>query len=183
MKIENIQAKVLEIVESVPFGNSDTQNRVAIINREGTPCRALRHAALRIMNRLEAMRECQYSIRRREIEIKILERDLTGETDELKRELIALDIEKKRSGDAYTQKLFKDAMREVESLWPVLQAMGTITREQFEVEEIAWYANRHGIDVSLSGDLYEKIKALPSAAHNTLPGLSDLMARLSVHGD
>lgn len=169
MNIDDVQERVLTLVEDVPFGNSDTQNRVVIVNGEVTPYRALRHSALRVMNRLEALRECQYTLRRREIEIKILQRDLANETDELKRDLIALDIEQKRSGDAYTKKLIKDAIREIESLWPIIQALGGVSREKFEQEEALWYAKKHGTDIA-QGDIYRQItdasrqKAIPDFA-------------------
>lgn len=172
MNIEDLQAQLLALVEHVPFGNSDTQNRVAIVNDEGTPYRALRHSALRVMNRLEALRECQYTLRRREIEIKLLQRDLASEQDELRRELIALDIEQKRSGDAYTKKLIKDAIREIESLWPIIQARGGVTREEFELEEVEWYAKKHGISVDKGADLYHHIASDPREA---LPAFSALL--------
>lgn len=171
MSIEKIQEQILALVEDVPFGNSDAQNRLAIVDGEHTPCRALRHAALRIINRLEAMRECEYAMRRREIEIKMLERDLANEPDELKRELIALDIEQKRGGSAYTRKLFKDAVREIESLWPVLQAMGKVTRDQFEAEEIGHYAAKHKQELNFSNDLFARI-----GKGAALPPLAELLA-------
>lgn len=172
MNVDEIQAKILDLVENVPFGNSDTQNRVAIVNEEATPYRALRHAALRVMNRLEALRECKYTVRRRQIELKILERDLANEADPLKQELIALDIEQKRSGEAYTRKLVKDAIREIESLWPIIQARGGVTREDFELEEVEWYAKKHGISVDKGADLYHHIASDPREA---LPAFSALL--------
>ena len=171
LNIEQIQERILALVEDVPFGNSNAQNRIAIVDGEQTPCRALRHSALRIINRLEAMRECEYAMRRRDIEIKMLERELASATDPLKRELITLDIEQKRGGGAYTRKLFKDAMREIESLWPVLQAMGKVTRDQFEAEEIEHYAAKHKQELDFSNDLFARI-----GKGAALPPLAELLA-------
>ena len=101
----------IELIEEVPFGNSDWQNRHAIVNEEKTPARAYRHAALRIMNRLQALKELKYNKAKQDIVIRILKRDMASEPDELKRELIALEIEHKTSGEAYTKKLANDAIK------------------------------------------------------------------------
>lgn len=157
-ELEALYKRVLDLAVEVPFGNSDTQNRTTIVNEERTPHRAYRHAALRIMNRLEALRETRYNLRKREIEIKILERDLAQCEDSLKCELLKLDIEFKRSADVYMQKLIIDAIREIESLWPVIQALGKVSREDFERGEIEWYQQKHGLHVDLKKDLYAQIE-------------------------
>ena len=178
MNIEQVIEQVLDLVEDVPFANSDTQNRVVIVDKEQTPCRALRHSALRIMNRLSALREYQYTKRRREIEIKILQRDMEKEPDELKRELITLDIEHRRGDEAYERKLVKDAIREVASLWPVLQGMGKVTRDEFEAEEIAHYAEKHQQALDLSRDLFARV-----SKGGALPSFGELIALTSGAAD
>ncbi len=157
--LETLYETVVDLAEEVPFGNSDWQNRQGIVNDEKTPCRAYRHAALRIMNRLEALRELRFNMRKRDVEIRILQRDLTNESDDLKREMIQIEIDQKRSADSYTRKLTKDAVREIESLWPVLAAMGKLTRAQFEAEEQQFYEKKHNLKLPASGDLYDAIKA------------------------
>lgn len=182
MKVDDIYNTVLELFESVPFGNSDFQNRLVIVNKERTPARAYRHAALRIMNRLEALKEAHYNIRRRQIEIKLLERDLANEKDDLKKQLIEIEIEEKRSGERYTQKLVADAVQEIRSLWPVIQAIGKLPRQEFEDQEALHYREKHGEAVALEGDLYGAIQAL---GQNTpdLPDIPKLLTLLALDPD
>lgn len=155
--LEQLAGTILDLVQEVPFGNSDTQNRVAIVNEECTPHRSYRHAALRIMNRIEALREVKFNLRKRDIEIRMLQRE-RDTADELRKEMIDLEIEHRRSGDRYSQKLISDAIREIESLWPVIQAMGRVSRADFEQGELAWYQKKHGIKLDLKSDLYSQIE-------------------------
>lgn len=155
--IDKIISNFIELVEEVPFGNSDTQNRQAIVNDEKTPYRAYRHAALRVMNRLEALREANYNLRKREIEIKMLLEE-KQHASELRCEMIDLEIEHKRSGDPYAKKLIADAIREIESLWPVIQSLGKVSRKEFEQGEIDWYRHKHNIAIDLRKDLFAEIE-------------------------
>lgn len=159
MSIEKLYESVVHLVEDIPFGNSDLQNRMVIVNDEKTPCRAARHAGLRIMNRIEALRENYYSLRKNDIEIRMLERDKANVRDDLQKELLQLEIERRLSGMRYTKKLIKDAIREIEVLIPVLDAVGKITREQFEKEEREHYRLKHpDIEVPPEDcDLYARI--------------------------
>ena len=133
--LQDTITRFIETVEEVPFGNSDWQNRQAIVNCELTPERAYRHASLRIMNRLQALSECYYSLRKEDIEVKKLERKLSTEQDDLERELLQIEISRKASNRPYTKKLIQDAIQEIESLQPVIQSIGKLTREKFEAGE------------------------------------------------
>lgn len=159
-------AGFIDVIAEVPFGNSDYQNRQAIVNDELTPMRAYRHAALRITNRLNALMESYYHLRRTNIEIQKLERGLALETDELERELLQIDIEQKRAGLPYTKKLVADAIREIESLYPVIETLGKVTREQFELEEGDHFAKKLGVPAQIAqqaDDLYQSITGIVSA--------------------
>lgn len=129
----------LELVDEVPWGNSDWQNKNVIVNGEMTPERAYRHSSLRIMNRLQALNECYYALRKDNIMLKKFERQLLTEEDELERELIQLEIDKIKSGRPYTQKLVRDAINEIDSLAPIIQSMGKLSKEQFESAEDGYF--------------------------------------------
>lgn len=173
-----VYRQIVETIEEVPFGNSDAQNRNAIVNEERTPCRAYRHAALRIMNRLEALREAQYNLRKREIEIRMLESDRAAAKDPLKIELLDLEIEHRRSADPYTQKFIKDAVREIESLWPVIASMGKLTRAQFEAEEALHYEKKHGLKLARDHDLYAQIVGQGADGRIEAPDFAALLEQL-----
>lgn len=155
--LSKMLSTVMDAAENIPFGNSDTQNRNAIINDEKTPARAARHALLRVSNRMQALIESSYSLRKDNKEIEILKRDREKEPDKLKRELIDLEIERKLILRPYTRKLIIDAMREIESLWPVVQNIGKLSREKFEAEEAEHYRLKHGITLNPQDDLYSNI--------------------------
>lgn len=150
----------IALVEEVPWGNSDWQNQQTIINRELTPERAYRHASIRIMNRFEALKETYYSIQKNKIEIKKLERLLAAETDELEHELLQLEIQHKTSGDRNQEKLIKDAIREIESLAPVILAMGKLSREQFEQAEAKHFELKYRNQVMNKSDSLLGLEAM-----------------------
>lgn len=141
--ITSLFDEILDIADDIPFGNSDFQNRMAIVDSEGSPHRALRHSLLRIINRLEALRECYFGLRKNNIEIKKLERKLENETDELERELIKIEIEKIKSSLPYTKKLIKDAIQEIKSLYPIVKKIGKISKENFEKLEYQHYKSHY----------------------------------------
>ena len=168
----------LELIEEVPFGNSDWQNRNAIVNDEKTPARAYRHAALRIMNRLQALKELKYNKAKQAIEIRILKRDMANELDELKRELIVLEIEHKTSSEAYTKKLANDAIKEIQCLWPIIESLGKLSREAFESQEAIHFEKKANIK-SLENDLYNEIIS-HRLGHDSqaLPDLSSIIGAI-----
>lgn len=150
----------LALVEEVPWGNSDFQNHQAIVNMELTPERAYRHASLRIMNRLQALKECYYSLRKEEIEIKKMRRRLWIELNPLEREIIHLDIEQKLSNRPYTEKLIRDAIQEIRSLEPVIQSIGKLTREKFEAAEAGHFEERYRNQINRKSEAFIALEAM-----------------------
>ena len=153
-------ADFIGLVEEGPFGNYDYQNRQAIVNDELPPMRAYRHAALRITNRLLALTESYYQLRRADVEIRKLERRLTTETDDLEKEMIVIDIDQKRAQMPYTRKLVADAIREIESLYPVIEKLGKVKRDQFEIEEGQHFGKKLNLPPAIAfqaDDLYQQI--------------------------
>lgn len=165
-------SKFIEMVSDVPFGNSDYQNRQAIVNDEQTPMRAYRHAALRITNRLQALMEARYSVMKADVEIRKLKRRLLTESDDLERDLLHIEIEQKQATIPYTEKLVSDAIAEIESLYPVIEKLGAVKRSDFEAEE----SEHFRLNFAASGkalldanrpDLYEAITGLPKVSLST----------------
>lgn len=157
--IEAVFSRFIAQIEAVPFGNSDYQNRQAIVNGEMTPMRAYRHAALRITNRLNALMESHYHLRRVNIELQQLAQKITPDMNALDRELVEIDIEQKRATLPYIQKLIADAIGEIESLYPIIEKMGTVTRKQFELEEHEHFLLKAGETAGAlpPADLFERI--------------------------
>lgn len=143
----------LSLVAEVPWGNSDWQNRQAIVNMELTPERAYRHASLRIMNRLQALNESYYAIKKDNIQIERLQRrkvrlsesrnQIDNPDFDLDKEEADIEINQILNRRAYQQKLVKDAIGEVESLAPIIQSIGRLTREQFEKAEAGHFKKKY----------------------------------------
>lgn len=159
-KLQTTIENFLSVVAEVPWGNSDFQNKQSVVNRELTPERAYRHASLRIMNRLQALNEAYYSLKKSDIEVRKLERKLTTESDDLERELIQLEIDKTLSTRSYTQKLVADAIQEVKSLEPIIAAMGKLSRERFEDAEPLHFKKRYKNQLEQKSDALLGMEAM-----------------------
>lgn len=139
--VNSILKQFINTIEEVPFGNSDFQNKTSIVNGEISPHRAYRHSALRIMNRLNALNECYYSLKENDIKIKRLEREIERleknqpEDYDLDIEEKIIEIEKIKSTYTYTQKLIKDAIQEINVLSPIIESVWKLDRKTFESME------------------------------------------------
>jgi len=69
---------------------------------------------------LESLLQLSFECRRNEVKLKKLKQKLETEEDELKRELIQIDLEEKTYGVANMQLVARDRMREIK-LWSVLK--------------------------------------------------------------
>lgn len=163
--INSTIAKFLSYVEEVPWGNSNWQNQHVIVDMEMTPERAYRHASLRIMNRFQALQECYYAMRKEEVQLKRLRRTVLSSTDDLDKAEAEIEIEKLLAGRPYTEKLIKDAICEINSLSPVIESMGKLTREQFEDAEL-----EHFKKVYLNASKPEALRALENMGFNLVTG-------------
>lgn len=139
--VNTLFEEILAISDEIPFGNSNWQNR-SIINREVTPHRALRAAVLKIIDRLNALRKNYYQLRKKNIELKRLKDKLQKEEDPYDRELIEIEIEELETSIPHIQKLTKDAIEEINSLYPIVKSLGKITRDQFETLEVLHFERK-----------------------------------------
>ena len=86
--------EIFEMVESHgSWGMSDFQSRYFVVNSQVTNYRRVRQALLEIETRIAAKKQIERSRRKTEVQKQIFERDYHSEQDELKRELILVDIE------------------------------------------------------------------------------------------
>lgn len=86
--------EIFEMVESHgSWGMSDFQSRYFVVNSQVTNYRRVRQALLEIETRIAAKKQIERSRRKTEVQKQIFERDYHNEQDELKRELILVDIE------------------------------------------------------------------------------------------
>jgi hypothetical protein len=84
---------ILENAVKFSTGQTDYQNENFVMNSHVTKYRQVRQALLEIENRYHGIRKIKLDVRRDEIKIKALQRDLEKCEDELEAELIRIDIE------------------------------------------------------------------------------------------
>ena len=140
--IEKLFSSFIDIGGDVPFGNSDWQNRHAIVNEELTPYRAYRQSALRIINRFNALREAYYGLKEKEIEAQE-QRDKLSRPwwkpgairSKYERHRTVLKLERAEGDIPWTKKLIADALNEITCLLPVITAIGPLSRDEFEGQE------------------------------------------------
>jgi hypothetical protein len=85
---------VLQLAESQGgWSMSDFQSRYFVVNSQATDYRRVRQALLEIETRLAAKKQIIRDSKKTEVNIRIKQRDLVNETQDLEKELILLDID------------------------------------------------------------------------------------------
>ncbi len=84
---------ILQNAVQFATGQTDYQNDNFVMNSHVTKYRQIRQALLEIENRYHGIRKIKLDVRRDEIKIKALQRDLEKCEDDLEAELIRIDIE------------------------------------------------------------------------------------------
>lgn len=84
---------ILENAARFSTGQTDYQNENFVMNSHVTKYRQIRQALLEIENRHHGIRKIKLDVRRDDIKIQVLQRDLEKCEDELEAELIRIDIE------------------------------------------------------------------------------------------
>ena len=119
----------------IPFGNSDFQNRKFIKEAQFTPARAYRALGLRLLDRINALREAKFSFDEIKIDIDELLDRRKNEKDAFGLRRISLNLKRKNVQLHNMKKLVNDAAHEVKFLWSEVEAFPEFTRKQFEAGE------------------------------------------------
>lgn len=144
---KNIQENLPMIYEaSGNFGKTQSQFMDNFLTvSHPTPLRNARQALAEINKSVEALREAQYNMNKKQLHIKRLERDLETETDDIKRAEIELEISFETSRLASTMLYVEGAIRSVtnytEQYKNILKAAGydEMSEIDFEKEEEAYH--------------------------------------------
>ena len=132
---ENIVEEVERRFFDIPFDNSDFQNIQLVIAGQYTPCRGYRALGLRLMQRIEALREAKYNLKVLLIDIEELEDKKKNSANQFEIRRKEAEIERKKDSCRYTEKLVNDCSHEIGALYNYLKKFPEFTREQFEAEE------------------------------------------------
>ena len=96
------------------FGKSQSQFMDCMLTvAHPSPIRNLRQILSEVNRSMEALREANFNIKRKEIEIKKYKRQLETEQDELERELIQVEIDDKLSSLEVTKGYISGAIRKI----------------------------------------------------------------------
>lgn len=136
--VDQVEKELLEKCEDIPFGNSLYQDESFILNTSYTDARAVRNIGLTLSARVRALRELEFSMRKMGVDLREIEHKLKS-AHYFEKERLEIEREEKTSGMAYTQKLLKDALYEVEYLRAILAKLPKLTRAEFEGQEKAYF--------------------------------------------
>ena len=122
---------------------TETEMRFSVLNDMKYPTKASKYwQCVREQNvYLENLMTLSFEYRRNEVKLKKLEQKLKDETDELKKELIQIDIDEKTYSKANMQLTAKDRMREIR-LWSQLKKEnddGTFDKQDVNQHQLESY--------------------------------------------
>jgi hypothetical protein len=153
---------VLNLVESYGgWSMSDFQSRYFVVNSQVTDYRRVRQALLEIETRIAAKKQIIRECKRSEVKLKIKERDIAAESQDLEKELILLDIDQLH----YDISVYKKRLRVVEEeldefaklvleLVPSLAELETYKEHNEELEREYWIyrmAKQASVDLVTTG--------------------------------
>lgn len=141
--VGEIVNEILDAFFDIPFENSAYQTEAFVIAAEITPERAYRAVGLRMMSKINALKETDFTIKRVQIDIDEIEFKLQNvELDQFERRRLILKKEEAQSSVRWTQKLANDAVSELNVLYRHFKALPKYTREQFESAEKVHFEQR-----------------------------------------
>lgn len=124
------------------FGKTQSQFMDNMMTVSGpTPLRNIRQCLAEITRSKAALIESYFKIEKKKVEIKIKERDLENETDDLKKQLIAIEIMEMRSGleesNLYISGAIRKIANHIEQIESIKKEKGIteFNEELFEEEE------------------------------------------------
>lgn len=163
--VDQVEKELLEKCEDIPFGNSLYQDESFILNTSYTDARAVRNIGLTLSARVRALRELEFSMRKLDVDMREIEHKLKS-AHYFDKERLEIEREEKTSGMAYTQKLLKDALYEVEYLRAILEKLPKLSRAEFEGQEKQYFIEsltRQAVN------LPESVKSLEAMGVPVLP--------------
>ena len=122
---------------------TETEMRFSVLNDMKYPTKAAKYwQCVREQNvYLENLMSLSFDYRRTEVKLKRLQQKLKDETDELKKELIQIDIDEKTYSKANMELTAKDRMREIK-LWSQLKKEvddGTFDKQDVNTHQLESY--------------------------------------------
>jgi len=149
---------------------TETEMRMSVLQDAKYPTKASKYwQCVREQNVfLENLMSLSFDARRNEVKLKKLKQKLEKEEDELKRELLQIDIDEKTYGVANMQLVARDRMREIK-LWSTLKK--EFNDGSFDTKDV----NRHQLD---SYAIIMKNKAETLTSGSSQPEVFNVLGQL-----
>jgi hypothetical protein len=165
---------IKNLIRSVPFGNSQFQINTFVGN-DITPERTYRNVLLQLNQKLNALQECSFRRRRKEIDIKEIEQKLSKRAgmSTYEPERLKIDLEEATGQLENEIKLIEDAEIEIQTYLKILDSLPEITREQFENSEKKYWQCR------LLKDAQREIQSMGHIDRGTLQALEQTGLKVS----
>ena len=100
---------------------SDFQSRYFVVNSQVTNYRRVRQALLEIETRLAAKKQIERNVWKAETQIKIVKRDIEKEHDELKKELLYIELDQFNYDLSVYAKKYKVCLEELENFSKIIK--------------------------------------------------------------
>ena len=136
---EIVEKELLEKCEDIPFGNSLYQNENFVLNTSYTDARALRNVGLALSARVRALKELEYGLETIQVELEELDYKIENSSNHFERRKLEIEKRKKQDNTAYTMKLLKDSLYEIEYFRKVLTKLPKLSRTEFEEQEEQYF--------------------------------------------
>jgi hypothetical protein len=145
--LANIQEKAPAIAQaSSNFYKSHSQMMSVTLDVTAiTPIRSVKHSLAEIEKTKAALQEGYFSMKKKEVKLKKLERKLSSETDDLERELLEIKINEKQASAASGRGYVEAAVRKLnfftnqyESLMKKI-GKDELTEADYELEEVKYH--------------------------------------------
>lgn len=186
--LTKVSAEMIDRIEDIPLGSSEYQNITLLQNAQLTPCRAYRTLLLKLKSKIDALDMARIGHKNAELQVELLEIDIKElsmvidgskiyvndkrkieiEIEQKKLEIEKITIERKNQ-----EKLIKDGIVEVMSLYNAVSKYPKYTREQFEAEEPNHW--RLELNKQLLGIVGEKASLLAMGQYKTRLTQSDVI--------
>lgn len=137
---------ICDLIESHGvWGMSDFQSRYFVVNSHVTDYKRVKQAFLEIETRIGAKKQMERNIKKCLAELRIKQRDLDNEKDELYRELILIDIDQLEYDKSVYEKKLKVCQEEldifcniVKEIVPDAETLKSFTKNDEDQEKIYW---------------------------------------------
>jgi hypothetical protein len=145
MTFEEIYEEYEKRFFDIPFENSQVQNRANLVEgREFSQGRKYRATGLRLRSRINDLAGFYFQKRRDAVKADKLQHTIDNSYDKHEVELAKIDLEELRYHERDQKKLLNDALIEIETLMDSANAIGHVSRKEFEQQEIGHFAGKNG---------------------------------------